>query len=102
MIAVFFKWQDGDLILNVRVQPRAASDAFAEHNDDYIKIRITAPPVDGKANQHLIAFLSRTFKVAKSSIRLLAGETGRNKRLLIQQPKALPETIARLTPSLNA
>ena len=91
---MFFKWQGNDLILNVRVQSRAASDAFAEHNDDFIKIRITAPPVDGKANKHLIAFLAKTFKVAKSSIKLLSGETGRNKRLLIPQPKVLPEAIS--------
>ncbi|MCK5262622.1 MAG: YggU family protein [Gammaproteobacteria bacterium] len=91
---VFFKWQNDDLILNVRVQPRAASDAFAEHNDDYIKIRITAPPIDGKANKHLIAFLAKTFKVAKSSIKLLAGETCRNKRLLIPKPRSLPEGIS--------
>ncbi len=92
---MFFKWQDDDLILNVRVQPRAASDAFAEHNDEYIKTRITAAPVDGKANKHLIAFLAKAFKVAKSSIKLLSGETGRNKRLLIQQPKVIPEAISK-------
>lgn len=80
----------------MRVQPRAASDAFAEHNDEYIKIRITAPPVDGKANKHLIAFLAKTFKVAKSNITLLSGETGRNKRLLIQRPKLLPDAIKQL------
>lgn len=91
---MFYTWQKDDLILTVRVQPRATSDAFAEHNDEYIKIRITAPPVDGKANKHLIAFLSKTFKVAKSSIQLLSGETGRSKRLLIQQPKVLPEAIS--------
>ena len=90
---MFFTWQDDDLILNVRVQPRAANDAFAELNDKYIKIRGTAPPVDGKANKHLIAFLAKNFKVTKSSIKLLSGETGRNKRILIQQPKALPEFI---------
>ncbi|MCK5263328.1 MAG: YggU family protein [Gammaproteobacteria bacterium] len=93
-MSVFFKWQNDDLILNVRVQPRAANDAFAEYNDEFIKIRITAPPVDGKANKHLIAFLAKTFKVAKSSIELLSGETGRNKRLLIHQPKVLPDAIS--------
>ena len=92
---MFYQWQDDNLILNVRVQPRAASDAFAEYNDDYIKVRITAPPVDGKANEHLIAYLARAFKVAKSGIRLLSGKTGRNKRLLIQQPGILPEVISR-------
>jgi len=94
LIPVFFKWQGNDLIISVRVQPRAANDAFAEYNDEYIKVRITAPPINGKANAHLIAFLSKAFKVAKSGILLLSGETGRNKRLLIQQPKALPEAIA--------
>ena len=94
MIPVFFKWQGDDLIISVRVQPRAANDTFAEYNDEYIKVRITAPPINGKANAHLIAFLSKAFKVAKSGILLLSGETGRNKRLLIQQPKALPEAIA--------
>lgn len=98
---MFFKWQDNDLILSVRVQPRAANDAFAEYNNEYIKIRITAPPIDGKANQHLITFLSKAFKVAKSNIKLLSGETGRNKRLLIKQPKILPETISQHMPSLN-
>lgn len=91
---MFFQWQNDDLILSVRVQPRATSDTFAEHNDDFIKVRITAAPVDGKANKHLIAFLAKTFKVAKSSIQLLSGETGRNKRLLIHKPKALPKTIS--------
>ena len=91
---MFYQWQDDDLIINVRVQPRAANDALAEHNDEFIKIRITAPLVDGKANKHLIAFLAKTFKVAKSSIQLLSGETGRNKRLLIPKPKTLPEVIS--------
>ena len=94
---MFFNWQDGNLILSVRVQPRAANDAFAEHNDEFIKIRISAPPIDGKANKHLIAFLAKSFKVAKSSIQLLSGETGRNKRLLIPQPKVLPEFITKFT-----
>ncbi len=92
---MFYQWQDDNLILNVRVQPRAASDAFAEHNDEYIKIRTTAPPVDGKANEHLIAYMASAFKVAKSGIRLLSGKKGRNKRLLIQQPGILPEAIGR-------
>ena len=92
---MFFKWQDDDLILNVRVQPRAASDAFAEHNDEYIKTRITAAPVDGKANKHLIALLAKTFKVSKSSVTLLSGESSREKRILVQSPKVLPETINR-------
>ena len=90
---MFYQWQDGNLILNLRVQPRASNDTFAEQSDDFIKVRITAPPVDGKANKHLIAFLAKSFKVAKSQIELLSGETGRNKRLLIKQPQSWPDFI---------
>jgi len=98
-VPAFFEWQDDNLILKVRVQPRAASNSFAEYNNEYIKVRITTPPIDGKANRHLIEFLAKTFKVAKSSIQLLSGETGRNKRLLIQQPSTLPEFIEKNTSS---
>ena len=90
---MFYKWQDGDLILNVRVQPRASSDTFAETLGDRIKIRITAPPVDGKANKHLVGFLAKTFKIAQSNISIIAGETGRNKQLQIKKPQCLPECI---------
>jgi uncharacterized protein (TIGR00251 family) len=92
---MFFHWQDGDLVLNVRVQPRAASDGFAEPMGEQIKLRITAPPVDGKANRHLIAFLASTFKVAKSNISIISGENGRNKRIKIHQPTRLPAIIRR-------
>jgi len=91
---MFYKWQGKDLIINIRVQPRAANDAFAEVLDDRIKVRITAPPIDGKANKHLIGFLAKAFKTAKSNISIITGETGRNKQLLIKKPQRLPETLA--------
>jgi uncharacterized protein (TIGR00251 family) len=90
---VFYKWQGKDLVLNVRVQSRAANDAFAEVLDDRIKVRITAPPIDGKANKHLIGFLAKTFKTAKSNISIISGETGRNKQLQIKNPRCLPDSF---------
>ncbi len=87
---MFYQWQEKDLIINVRVQPKASRDSFAEVIDNRLKIRITSPPVDGKANKHLIAFLAKQFKVAKSTIQILSGDTGRNKRIKIPQPGKLP------------
>ena len=53
-------WQDDNLILNIRLQPRASCDEIvAIQADGRLKIRITAPPVDGKANDHLLQFLAR-------------------------------------------
>ena len=98
----FFQWQDNDLILYLRIQPKASKDELLEiisneiQNEtqtDQLKIRITAPPVDGKANKHLIVFLSKLFGIANSQISLLSGETGRNKKLLIKDPKQLPGKI---------
>ena len=90
---MFYQWQDDDLVLNIRVQPRAANNGFAETLGNYIKLRITAPPVDGKANKHLIAFLAKTFKVAKANVSIISGECGRNKRIKIHQPAYLPKII---------
>ena len=91
---MFFQWQGDDLLLDIRVQPRASSDGFAEQLGDRIKLRITAPPVDGKANRHLIALLARTFKVAKNDISIISGETGRNKRIKIRHPAHFPEIFS--------
>ena len=77
----------------MRVQPKSSKDEFAEVLGERIKLRITAPPVDGKANKHLIKLLSKWFKVPKSSISIKSGETGRNKHLIIQDPPQLPEII---------
>ncbi|MCW8854974.1 MAG: DUF167 family protein [Gammaproteobacteria bacterium] len=90
----FYQWQKNDLYLRVRIQPKASKDEFAEQLGNAIKIRITAPPVDGKANNHLIAFLAKKFGVAKSKIEIISGKTGRLKQLKIQSPKNLPDFIS--------
>ena len=79
------------MLLNIKVQPRASKDELAEILGDSLKVRITAPPVDGAANKHLIAFLANIFKVSKSQVTLISGETGREKRLRVQAPKQWPE-----------
>ena len=89
----FYEWQQNKLILRVKVQPRASKDEIAEILGDSLKIRITAPPVDGKANQHLLTFLAKVFRVAKTRVILLSGETGRDKRICIEDPQQLPEII---------
>ena len=56
------------LRLKIILQPKASKDQIVGLHDDELKITITAPPVDGQANAHLLKFLSKTFKVPKSSI----------------------------------
>lgn len=85
-----YRWDGADLILRVRVQPRASRDEWLEPRAGRFCVRITAPPVDGKANLHLREFLATLFGVAKSQVTLLAGETGRDKRWRIAAPRCLP------------
>ena len=94
----FYRWQGDDLILKVFVQPKASKNEFCEVRqtelDSAIKIRISAPPVDGKANQQVVQFLSKVFQVSKSQVTLLTGETSRQKRFCIKSPKKLPAIIS--------
>ncbi len=86
--------RDGpDLILQVQIQPRASSDAIAGVLGDRLKIRLTAPPVEGKANEHLIAWLARLFGVPKSRVILERGAGSKLKQVRIRSPKKLPENL---------
>lgn len=89
----WYRWDGIDLILRLRVQPRASADEWLESGDGPARVRITAPPVDGKANAHLRKFLAGLFDVAQSQVVVLAGETGRDKRLRVIAPRRLPPGI---------
>jgi uncharacterized protein (TIGR00251 family) len=86
----WFRWDGPDLVLQVQVQPRASRAAVAGVIGDYLKIRLTAPPLEGRANTELIALLARLFDVPRSQITLLRGETSRRKLLRIHAAKKLP------------
>ncbi|MGH8355058.1 MAG: DUF167 family protein [Pseudomonas sp.] len=92
----FYRWDGDDLILDCHLQPKASRDEFAGLHGERLKIRLTAPPVEGKANAQLLAFLAAAFGVAKSQVKLESGELNRQKRVRIHQPKHLP-TLPGLT-----
>lgn len=74
---------DQGVVLHLHVQPGARKTQVAGLHGDALKIRLAAPPVDGKANACLIAFLAAQLGIAKSAIRLLSGDTSRAKRVRI-------------------
>lgn len=92
-LANWYHWDDRDLLLQLKLQPKASRDAFAEIQNDRLRIRITAPPVDGQANSHLIAWLAKQFGVAKSAVVIEAGRTSQLKRVRVQSPTRLPDII---------
>ena len=98
----WFRWQDLDLILLCRLQPKAAQDAFAEVAEGRLKIRITAAPVDGMANKHLIRFLAKQFKVPQERVAIMSGDNSRQKRVMITHPQDLPALPGLQFPLHNA
>ncbi len=86
-----YKWQEKDLILHVQIQPKSSKDEVVGMIGENLKIKITAPPIDGKANEHLCRFIAKVFNVSKSQVSILKGETSKIKTLLIKQPQQLPE-----------
>ncbi|GDY27054.1 DUF167 family protein YggU [Agarivorans sp. Toyoura001] len=89
-------YDDVSLLLQVYVQPKASRDAIVGLHDEELKIAITAPPIDGKANQHLVKYLAKQCKVAKSQVSIIRGELGRHKTVSVSNPTIIPEIIAKL------
>ena len=87
------RWDADDLILRLLIQPRASSDAWAGLQADRLKLRITAPPVDGQANSYLTKYLAKLFKVPKSNVLIESGEASREKRIRVQRPQRMPEPL---------
>ena len=90
----FYRWQANNLILFCHLQPKVADDSFCGLHGERLKIRVKAPPLDGKANQGLLRFLAAQFGVAPSQVELIAGESSRHKTVLIRSPKILPTVLA--------
>ena len=63
----------------VKVQPRAKKNAITGELGDALKLALTAPPVDGRANEACIEFLANLLDVPRSSVTIASGETSRNK-----------------------
>jgi hypothetical protein len=76
--------EDADqVVLRVRVQPRASRDALGGERDGALVVRLTAPPVDGAANKALLRFLARALGVAPSALQIARGAKGRDKQVRV-------------------
>ncbi len=87
--------------LSVRLHPGAKRNAVTGLHDGALKIALNAPPVDGKANDALIAFLAERLSVPRAKIALVAGMTSRSKTLRIAG-KSAAEVAAALSPDQDA
>jgi len=87
MLAIAEK--DGDLVFQVHVKPRASRDAIEGEREGALVVRLTAPPVEGEANEALVRLLAARLHVPKSAVRILSGERGRMKRVAVRGIRAI-------------
>lgn len=85
-----------DLVIRLYIQPKASRDQIVGLHGDELKVAITAPPVDGKANAHLTKYLAKQFRVAKGQVVIEKGELGRHKQVRIETPREMPAIVSDL------
>ncbi len=90
------RMQGTALLLEQQVHPGAAGYGIVALHGVPLKVRISPPPVDGRANQHLMEFLARSFDVPRARVVLLRGESGRSKSVRVEAPGRIPEEIRAL------
>lgn len=89
--------RDGAVVFAVRVQPRASRDAVGGEWQGALKVRLTAPPVDDRANEALRRLLAARLNVPLGAVTILAGTRGRSKRVAVSGVTA--EQVQRLVTS---
>ena len=86
------------LIVKIKIVPNSSKNDIVLE-EEFVKVKVTAQPIENKANKVLIEFLSKSFKIPKTSIEILKGETSKEKTILLGTTDKLKqaEIIARLT-----
>ena len=81
------KQTDKGVVVSFKISPNAKKNEIIK-DESGIKIKITAQPVEGKANKALVEFLSKQFKIPKTSIKIIKGETSKDKTILFETTNA--------------
>jgi uncharacterized protein (TIGR00251 family) len=79
----YFKIAGNDIIIKIKIVPGSSKNKIIGAYNDALKITITAPPVEDKANKKCIAYLAKYFDVAKSKIEIISGKNSKNKLIKI-------------------
>jgi len=90
--------KDGGVIVDVHVMPNAPQTQIQGLHDNALRVRLKAPPVDGKANLALQAWLAKTLGIPRAAVELVRGETARRKQLRVAADHVAAADWAQLTP----
>lgn len=92
------KTTENGLIIKVKIVPNSSRNEIILE-EEFIKVKVTAQPIENKANKALIEFLSKQFKLPKTSIQIIKGETSKDKTILLstQDENKKTDIISQLT-----
>jgi uncharacterized protein (TIGR00251 family) len=95
---------NGDLHIQIKVVPRASADRVEGIEGEHLKVRITAPPVEGKANAHLLRFLTKFLSVRAHQLSVISGQSSRFKRIRVAglTPEACKLLVAKVSCKKNS
>ncbi len=94
---MFYNENRDSITLKIKAQPKSSRNEFCGlYGDDAIKVKVKAPPVDGAANKEIVKFLSKEFKISKSDIKFISGESSKLKIIKLPKSKKLLDFIERL------
>ena len=82
-IYILIKRTNDGLLVNLKIVPNSSKNEIILE-EEFIKVKVTAQPIENKANKALIEFLSKNFKIPKTSIEIVKGETSKEKTLLFK------------------
>jgi uncharacterized protein len=95
-VSLAVQQQEQGYLLTLHIQPNAKRTEWVGLHGDALKLRLKAPPVDGKANEALCTYLAEIFAVKRHSVVLLSGESSRHKRVQIKNATHLPHSIIKI------
>lgn len=92
-MAEWYRRRDDVITLTLHVQPGAKRSEIAGLHGDALKIKLSAPPVEGRANEALLKFLAKTFEVPLRNVELLQGTQSRHKVVAVAGSPVAPESL---------
>ncbi len=88
------------LVFKITVLPRSSKNMVAGIYGDTLKIKLTAPPVDGAANKMCINFLAKSLELPRSSVEIISGHSSRVKKIFLQNSTLTPENLEHILRNL--
>lgn len=97
----FLTQNENGVIFSVKLVPNSSFSKIVDYTEEYVRIKISSPPIENKANKELISFCSKFFDINKSKIQIISGDKSKLKKILLSDTK-IDEVTQKLMFVLNS